>query len=156
MVRVAYGLRAGAVLFYFFKEVPVHQAGFGGGSLALGLRVALFSIPCGFFLLAFWPERLFSFLHVVFITGFSLLTFIVASRVILGHSGQSSLFRASLWPILILAACLTLAMLTRVSADWMPLRRMSHYAYAASVWIAGVMVWAGFFLPSVVREDVEG
>jgi len=154
--RIGYGLRTAAVLVYLYREVPVHQAGLGGGSLALGLRLALFSIPSGFFLLTIWPERLFSFLHVVFIAGFSLLTFIVATRVILGHSGQSSLFRASLWPVLILAACLALAMLTRVSADWMPIRRMSHYAYAAVAWITGVLIWAGFILPSVGRGDAEG
>jgi uncharacterized protein involved in response to NO len=153
--RLGYGTRAAAVILYFAKEVPVHQAGFGGGSLALSLRLALFAIPAGFILMAVWPERVFSFLHVVFITGFSLLTFVVASRVILGHSGQSDRFRASLWPVLALAACLTVAMLTRVSADWFPLARMGHYAYAAAIWITGVIIWAIALLPSVRKEDVE-
>lgn len=153
--REGYLLRAFAVLVYFFREVPVHQAGFGGGSLALGLRIALFSIPAGFGCLAVFPERAFTFLHVVFITGFSLLTFIVATRVVLGHSGQSEKFRASLWPVLLLCASVVLAMLTRVSADWLPKVTMSHYAYAGVAWSLGVLIWGAFILPGVRRAGDE-
>lgn len=154
-LRWGYALRALTLLVYFFREVPVHAAGFGGGSLALGLRVALLSIPLGYLLLALMPGRAFTFLHVVFITGFSLLTFTVASRVVLGHSGQSEKFRASLWSVLVVFALITVAMLTRVSADWMPKVQMNHYMYAALAWAAGVLVWAIFILPGVARADKE-
>jgi len=92
---------------------------------------------------------------MLFISGFSLLVFIVASRVVLGHSGQSEKFRATLWSVLILTALVTLAMLTRVSADWMPAIQLSHYAYAAVAWAAGVLVWMIFILPGVRRKDEE-
>jgi uncharacterized protein involved in response to NO len=151
--RWGYALRAGALLVYFFREVPVHQAGLGGGSLALGLQVALFAIPLGYILLALMPGRAFTLLHVVFITGFSLLTFTVASRVVFGHSGQSEKFRASLWPVLVLCALLSLAMLTRVTADWLPKMQMSHYAYASLAWISGVLIWGMFVLPGVTKAD---
>jgi uncharacterized protein involved in response to NO len=154
-LRWGYALRAGAFLGYFFREVPVHQAGFGGGSLALGLRIALASVPSGFLLLAIMPDRSFTFLHVVFITGFSLMILIVASRVILGHSGQSEKFQASLWPVLLLSALFMIAMLTRVTADWMPKVQMNHYAYAAVAWTAGVLIWAAFLLPGIAKADEE-
>lgn len=153
--RWGYALRAGTLLVYFFREVPVHQAGFGGGSLVFGLRIALFAVPTGYLLLALMPERALTLVHVVFITGFSLLTFIVASRVVFGHSGQSEKFRASLWPVLILCALFFLAMLTRVSADWLPKVQMNHYAYAAIAWTAGVLVWMARILPGVTRGDEE-
>jgi len=149
-LRLGYGLRAGAVLFYFFREVPIHQAGFAGGTLALTLRIALVSIPCGYLLMAFQPERTVTFLHIVFITGFSLITLTVATRVVLGHSGQSHLFRATLRSVLVMASFVAVAMLTRVSADWMPALRLNHYAYAALVWIAGVITWAAVILPGVL------
>ena len=151
--RWGYALRAGALLVYFFREVPVHQAGFGGGSLAFGLRIALCAIPLGYILLALMPDRAFTLLHVVFITGFSLLTFIVASRVVFGHSGQSEKFRAALWPVTVLCALLSLAMLTRVTADWLPMVQLSHYAYAAVAWTAGVIVWMVCILPGVTKCD---
>ena len=147
------GLRAVAVIIYILREVPIHEAGFNGGTLAFGLRVALFAIPFGFTLMAIWPERIFSFFHVVFITGFSLLIFIVGTRVVLGHSGQSAKFRAPPRPVLIMALLLILAMLTRVTADWMPALCLKHYGYAASVWIAAVIIWAVSILPGVRRAD---
>lgn len=155
MVRAGLAVRAVALLVYFFREVPIHQAKFSGGSLALGLRLALFSIPAGYALMAIWPEHVFSFIHVVMISGFSLLTFTVASRVVLGHSGQSEKFQASLKPILALISLIMLAMLTRVSADWMPVVRLSHYGYAGVSWIAGVIIWMWSVLPGVTRADGE-
>jgi len=148
-------LRASAVLLYFFNEVPVHRAGIGGGTLALGLRIALFSIPTGYLSIALWPQLNVTLLHIVFVTGFSLLTLIVASRVILGHSGQSEKFRARLKPVLAMVLLVTLAMLTRVSADLMPGLRLNHYAYAALAWIAGAVVWMASVLPGVTISDPE-
>lgn len=155
MSRLGNALRALGVLIYFFREIPVHQAKIGGGSLVLGLRLALFSIPFAYVLMAVWPAYRLSFLHVLFITGFSLLTFIVSTRVILGHSGQSARFRARIWSVLFLTALFAMAMLTRVSADWMPASSLHHYAYAALTWAAGVVAWAIFILPGVLRQDTE-
>lgn len=147
-------LRFLAVLLFFYKEVPTHLAK-GGGSLSFALRVSLFSIPTGYLLIALRPERTFSFLHVLFITGFSLLTLTVASRVILGHSGQSSKFKLRLKSILALFWLLVLAMFTRVSADWMPAQQLAHYGYAALAWILGGLIWAIAILPSVRVADSE-
>ena len=148
-------VRGVVVAFFFFREVPAHRAGYRGGSLAMALRIAMPAIPCGYLLMAVQPKQISSFLHVVFITEFSLMTFTVASRVVLGHSGQSEKFRASLQSMVWLAALVTLAMLARVTADWMPATRMDHYAYAAVVWITGVLIWAVAILPGVRVADVE-
>lgn len=153
--RPGNALRAAGILIYFVREVPAHRAGFGGGSLALGLRIALLSIPTAYATMAALPHRTFSLLHILFISGFSLLTFIVASRVLLGHSGQSDRFRARSWPVLLLTGLVAFAMLTRVSADWLPATQVTHYAYAALVWIVGVLIWAVRLLPAVALPDSE-
>ena len=147
--RAGCGLRAAALAGYFFREVPFHRARFGGGSLALGLRISLVSIPLGYVLMACWPGHSLALLHVVFITGFSLLTLTVASHVVLGHSGQSSKFPATIWPLLFVYALGSLAMLSRVSADWMPTGQMGHYAYAALAWGAGAALWGFWILPAL-------
>jgi uncharacterized protein involved in response to NO len=155
MVRAGMAARAAGLTVYFLREVPIHQAKFSGGSLALGLRLAMLSIPLGYVLMAIWPQHVYSFIHVVVISGFSLITFIVASRVVYGHSGQAEKFQARSKPVLALIALVLLAMLTRVSADWMPAIRLSHYAYAGLSWIAGVIVWMWSVLPGVTRADEE-
>ena len=148
-LRTGYALRAVAVICYLLREVPFHRAGAGGGTLAMGVRTALVSIPLGYLLAAALPERGVAFLHVVFITGFGLIAFTVATRVILGHSGQDRLFNATLRSLLATASLVAVAMLARVSADWMPMLRMNHYAYAALAWIAGVLIWCALILPGV-------
>lgn len=148
-------LRAIGVLIYFLREIPVHRAKRGSGSLVFGLRVALFAIPFAYVLMTVWPTHRLALLHVLFITGFSLLIFIVSTRVILGHSGQSSRFQTRIWPVLFLTALFALAMFTRVSADWIPAASLHHYAYAALTWAAGVVAWAIFILPGVLRHDTE-
>ncbi len=153
--RIGNALRAIGMGTYLYREVPMHRAGFGGGSLALGLRIAMLSMPLAYVLMVIWPGQSFSLLHLLFISGFSLLILIVASRVVLGHSGQEDKFCSTLWSVLLLTALVTLAMLTRVSADWIPAVRLSHYAYAAMAWVAGVFVWAIFILPGVCTKDTE-
>jgi uncharacterized protein involved in response to NO len=154
-VRWGAGLRALAIAGYFLSEIPLFRNTAGGGTLALGVRLALVCLPVGYALMAVWPERTSSWLHVVFISGLSLLTLVVATRVVLGHSGQSGLFAAPLKSVRVLCALMVLAMITRVSADWMPDLRMSHYAYAAAAWMAGVIVWAIAVLPAVRKPDEE-
>lgn len=144
-------LRAVGIAVYFFREIPAHKVRVSG-SLAFGLRLALLSIPLAYALMAIWPGQRFALIHILMITGFSLITFIVASRVIYGHSGQTEKFRAGIWPVRILVAGIFLAMLTRVTAEWMPDIRMTHYGYAALAWIAAVLVWSGTVLRGVVRS----
>jgi uncharacterized protein involved in response to NO len=139
--RTAFLLRALAIVVYAIVEIPVHQARFGGGTLALSLRVALVSLPVGYLLMALMPQWQMALIHIVFITGFSLLTFTVATRVVLGHSGQEHLFNQRLKAVMAILLLLVLAMATRVSADWMPPIRMSHYAYASICWALAAMIW---------------
>ena len=153
--RWGYGLRAVAVLTFLLRELPLHRTRLIGGSLGLGLRLALISIPLGYALMALWPARAPALSHVVFISGFSLLTFIVASRVILGHSGQAARFATSIRSVLILVSMIVFAMFTRVTADWMPKVTMSHYAYAAIAWAMGVAVWGFCILPFVRVSEPE-
>jgi len=145
-------LRAVGITAYFIREIPAHKVRVGG-SLAFGLRLALFSIPLAYALMAIWPGQRFALIHILMITGFSLITFIVASRVVYGHSGQTEKFRAGIWPVRVLVAGFFLAMLTRVTADWMPDIRMTHYGYAAIVCVGVVVYWGLTVLKGVVRSD---
>jgi len=152
-LRVAYVIRAAAVLLYFWREVPIHKAKFSQGTLTRLIWIALFSIPLGYLAMAILPTRQVSLLHIVFITGFGLLTLTVATRVIFGHGGRSDRFKSKLWSMRGVAALIILAMVTRVSADWMPDLRLSHYAYAGLAWAAAALIWVAYVLPGVRHPD---
>lgn len=151
--QIGYAIRAIAVVVYFLREIPFNTSEFSKGSLVWAIRIALFSIPAGYLCMALIPERQAAFIHIVFISGFSLITLTVASRVILGHSGQSALFKLSLKSIIALIILFILAMVTRVTADWFPDIRWSHLAYASILWIAGALIWAVSILPGVQKPD---
>jgi Uncharacterized protein involved in response to NO len=152
-VRAGAVLRAVAVGGYFAAEMPFRGRAHDGGTLAFGVRTALFCIPAGYVLAAVFPGWSVSWLHVVFISGLGLLTLLVAARVVYGHGGQLELLRGPLRWMRVVIGLVGLAMLTRVGADGMPGVRMSHYAYAAVVWMAAVGVWAVFVLRFVGRAE---
>lgn len=148
-LRLGWGLRALAVLGFFLWQVPWHRTGSGVGSLGWGVRLAMVFLPLGYALMGIFPARAFSFYHVTFITGFSLLVLLAASRVAWGHSGQSHRFRQPSKAIAAVIILLILAMVTRVTADWIPKVRLSHYAYGGVLWLLGSLVWAWAVLPRV-------
>ncbi len=154
-IRSGMVLRALVVLLYLLREVPVHKAREASGSLALGLRLALVSFPLGYLLIAVFPAWQLGLVHVVFITGFGLITFTVASRVVLGHSGQSHRFKNVLLPVVIMTALFIVALLLRISADFWSSQRFTLYAVSAVIWVVAVVVWAAGILPGIRYADDE-
>jgi len=78
-----------------------------------------------------------------------------SSRVILGYGGQSGLFHGQLKSVYALLGLLCLAMLTRVSADWIPELRMSFIGFAALVWILGIVIWSSVLFRYLGQKDSE-
>lgn len=144
-----------AISLYLYREVPLHQAKDSSGSLALGLRIALLSLPTGYALLAMFPQWQLALLHVVFITGLSLVTFIVASRVLLGHSGQSIRFKSLIPSVAGMTVLLLAALIIRIGADFSGSLRFTLYGISATVWIIGAAIWAAEILPRVRYRDNE-
>lgn len=152
-IQAGYILRIAVLLVYFSRYLPVHRRQKIGGALSWHMRWALIFILSGYALAAIWHTHYMAWLHVVFMTGFGLLIFGVAGRVILGHGGQQPLFKAR-WPSLwVVFGLIVLAMATRVSADWMPETRFNHYAYAALCWIPAAILWGIKMFRYIMDEE---
>jgi uncharacterized protein involved in response to NO len=109
----------------------------------------------GFVSDALWPAYRVALLHQTLMGGFAVLTFTVATRVIFGHSGnQHRLVAPNRW-LLVAVAFMLLAMGTRISGDLWPKVLVSHYVYGAVVWTIGVLIWAAYVLPKVLKRDAE-
>lgn len=139
---------------FLFTQLPIHRAR-PKGTIARCAFAALVLLLCSFPAVALAPEPKVAWVHVLFIGGFGLLTIAVATRVILGHGGASHLFPRRIRALLAFAILAILALATRVSADFLPDIRLSHLAYAAVAWIAGVVVWGWAILPRVAAADEE-
>ena len=90
------------------------------------------------------------FLHLAFIGGFSLFSILVATRVTLSHGGYGTdLERTSSalkWAALLISASAFVRL-------WAPMETsyVHHLAYAAILWISGLVVWSVVFIPKMAR-----
>ena len=155
LVRTGNGLRFAAASAFLALEFPFRKAPGGHTILGFCLRLALILLLAGFLTSALYPGHRTALLHITFGGGFALITFIVATRVVLGHSGNLPLLKGrNLW-LLIAAGCMLLGLATRMSGDFWPHVMASHYIYGAILWIAGVIIWAWRVLPKVLQADEE-
>jgi uncharacterized protein involved in response to NO len=154
-LRWAYAIRFAAVAAYLLMEFPFRVVPKLSNAFGITLRLAFVLLVLGLLTVAILPGYRVALLHLTLVGGFAVITFAVASRVILGHSGVGDqLKQPNRWFYLPLALLL-LGMATRISGDFLPQIMASHYSYGAIAWICGALIWAVKILPNVLRRDPE-
>lgn len=153
--RVGPAVRFAAVLAYIGLEIPVFRATPVKNAFSAALRVAFALLLAGFAGAVIYPEYRVALLHLTLVGGFAAVTFTVATRVIFGHSGNLALMsKPNRW-LWVALGIMWFGMITRISGDFLPKIRFSHYAYGAAVWIIGVIIWAAKVLGKVAVKDTE-
>jgi uncharacterized protein involved in response to NO len=147
--------RFAVTISFIASQIPLHRGSIGRSTLPQCLRLAIVLLLAGMLSQAIWPGQRLASLHVVFIGGFSLITFTVATRVVLGHGGLSHLFGGALLPVLGMALLLVGAMALRFIGDFEPAARPAMLTYAGLIWMAGAVLWASFILPKTLLVDAE-
>ena len=153
--RLAYGVRFGTTLIYLFLEMPFHRAPQAANAFGAALRIAFLGVLAGFLAVSLFPVYRVGLLHLTLIGGFAVITFVVATRVVFGHSGNLALLKSRNRWVLVAVGLMLLGMATRISGDFWPQVLVSHYTYGALLWIAGVVLWAVHVLPKVLIADSE-
>lgn len=92
--------------------------------------------------------------HALFITGVTLITFLVATRVIRAH-GSLSKELESHKGLLIFVGLIILASSTRVTAILMPDGYYGHLTYSAFVLIVAIIVWLGILFKYRNSKDED-
>jgi uncharacterized protein involved in response to NO len=153
--RLAYGIRFLAVATFLFLEMPFQRAPKGSSPFGASIRLAFAMMAGGFLLIALFPGYRVGLLHLTLVGGFALITFVVATRVVFGHSGNIARLKGPNRWLWITIAMMFLGMATRISGDIWPAVMASHYIYGALLWIAGVLLWSLRVLPLVMMADDE-
>ena len=154
--RWAGTIRALTIIAYLWNEMPLERLRWSWRGVQWFLIVGLGCLPLGVLASAWLPDARVGLSHIELITGFGLITFGVGTRVVFGHSGERErLDRFQPW-LTTAGVLLLLAMLSRVSGDFLPKSTLSHYVSAAWCWIAGVVIWAICVLPKILRADRAG
>jgi hypothetical protein len=111
--------------------------------------LAVWLMPVGLLGSGLWPAYRVPALHVLFVGGFSLLAFAIATHVAFAHLGLETLALGRPPAIVVLGVTFILAMLARVAADASH-TYFAHLGWAAGTWIAGSAVWLAFLGPKLL------
>lgn len=134
--------------------------GWGGGAFRLPGRpgfhrklvwLAAWLAPAGLIGAGLFPDYRVPALHVLFIGGFSLMAFGVATHVSLSHLDLAAEALGRPRPVVVLAIGIALALLARVAAD-VSQTYFEHLASAALCWIVGTAVWLVWLGPRLLRR----
>jgi len=110
-------------------------------TLSWTVWIAHWVIVAGVWHVAFAPRYRADFLHMLFVGGFSLLILAVATRVTLSHGGKDLTLEQRSWPLRIGLTLGLIAMLARIGAPFATASYFEHLAFAALLWMAGVLCW---------------
>lgn len=113
--------------------------------------IAMWLIPLGLFISALLPDYRVPALHIVFIGGFSLMAFAVATHVALTHLGMEEQSLRSPRPIIAVGALLLLALVTRLGADLSDAYFL-QLTWAAVFWLIAAALWLAFLGPHFLRR----
>ncbi|EDY81543.1 NnrS protein [Verrucomicrobiia bacterium DG1235] len=147
--KTAYLLRAGVLAAYLALESPLLIRPRKPNTQLLHLIVCSLAMIASFTLIAYLPAQKTALLHGFFICGLTGSIILVATRVVLGHSGNLPLAIRSRKPLLWGITLLAFAASSRIAADFLPDLRISHYIYAALVWLAVAAFWMAKIAPKV-------
>jgi uncharacterized protein involved in response to NO len=152
--RTAALVRGLTTLAYFIAQGHLLEKPSGPPFLAHCFRLGALLLVAGLLLPVALPGYRVASLHLTFIGGFSVILFTVSTRVIIGHAGQSHLFRKRLRFLVATLTLLVIAMIARVGADFIPPARNSHLVYAALIWLLAATIWAVALTPKLsLSED---
>lgn len=151
----------------FVRSAPIVRGaavaialGWGGGAFRLPGKpgfhrklvwVAAWLAPVGLVASGLLPDYRVPALHVLFIGGFSLMAFGVATHVSLSHLDLDEAALGRPRPVIVLAVAIALALLARLAADSSQ-TYFEHLASAALCWMVGSAVWLVWLAPRLLRR----
>jgi uncharacterized protein involved in response to NO len=140
-LTVCMSLRATVSLYFAFAIWRIHRLPPTKSYLSIGIWFACWSLALGYLVPIVWPESGVHGLHVLFISGFSLLTLLISMRVSFAHSAAGTSAEKTSPSILVFCGLIVFAMVTRVTAILWPRIYIDHLGYASATWLIGMVVW---------------
>lgn len=114
------------------------------------LRLSCFFIILGLWLAPLIPAHATSMKHLMYIGGYSLMTFLIASRVTLAHTGAGLTMEFKHFPYSFFGGLLLLAAVTRAVATFLPKTYLNHLGYTAICYIFATFLWAVIYIPKML------
>ncbi|HEY2387162.1 MAG TPA: NnrS family protein [Candidatus Binatia bacterium] len=113
--------------------------------------LATWLMPVGLAVAGLWPDYRVPALHVLFIGGFSLMAYGVASHVVFGHLDLGAAGSGRPAALIVLGITFIVALLARVAAD-LSHTYFDHLAWGAACWLTGSLAWLVYFGPKLLTR----
>lgn len=144
-----YLLRALIISYIAFKYWNIHKWPTERKWHGIFLIVSCWFIVIASWLLIVFINHAISIKHLIYIGGYSLITLLVASRVILAHGNSGLELEYKHFPYSFFGSILALAALTRAVAPFIPDSYLNHLGYTGFSFIIGTLIWSVVFLPKL-------
>jgi uncharacterized protein involved in response to NO len=141
-IIVAIGLGLGAGAWRMPGKTGVHRK---------LVWLATWLTPVGLLASAMWPDYRVPALHILFIGGFGLMAFGVATHVSLSHLDMQRFALGRPPAIIVMGAAFLLALFIRFTADASD-TYFRHLGWASALWIFGSGAWLAFLGPKLLRR----
>lgn len=143
-------LVVGIIAFAYWRifELPKNKS-----ALNYSIWISAWSILLSFILKGLWQEGTIHASHSFFISGIVLLSLLIATRVIVSHSGQNAELENSKW-LYFITGMVLLSASTRVSAYLMPEHYLTHLGYSSLILALAVIIWSFKYLKFALNTKV--
>ncbi|MDO8580066.1 MAG: NnrS family protein [Candidatus Omnitrophota bacterium] len=118
--------------------------------------VSCWMIVVGLWGAAVFPKYSIEMLHITFIGGFSLMTFAIATMVVLSHGGEAEQLKKPIWVLWVVLGAILFTLFKRLAVIFFPGAFFKMLGIASSAWIIGALVWLIYIFPRlfyIPRED---
>lgn len=120
-----------------------------------GIWISAYMLLIGLWLSTLYTALEIHAFHIIFIGGFTLLTLMIASRVILSHGGHGLDFESKSASYIWITLLLIIAAFGRFLASLFPESYFRHLGYAALLWVVAVGAWGAIFIPQIARRSLD-
>ena len=157
-VRFGILIRFVVMGFVIYKNFRLFKPMVERSKLGVGISIASLTFPLCYFLILIFPLYRAHIIHLLYISGFATLTFLVSVRVSLAHGGASLDLERTSNSIFVLVGAFLLASVIRVLG---PILGGNYiiglYAGAGSLFLLGLLSWWLFLRFTFVEgsDDVE-
>lgn len=155
-VRVAYFLRASITMGVLIKNRAWPYLPRSPRAYAWPLWISFGFLGVGYWAVALMPSMKKELLHLIFLGGYSLMVFAIATMVIFSHGGKPEALSKPVYSLRGLTASIILALILRISASLVPEFYFQMLSAASMIWLLSAGYWCVEVLPAVRLMSNDG
>ena len=147
----AYLLRAVLVTAFFLRTRALAWRPVVRDPFVHYLWISVWMVVLGVWGAALAPAYRVAALHMVFLGGYSLMTFAVGTMVVLSHAGRAKSLRTPSWVLRVTGGGVLAALALRLAAAALPEHYFALLGAAATVWLVAAVTWLAAMAPRFVE-----